>query len=235
MTTDKNSIKEFYDEVYKKGDIRDNCRLYRRIMALINPHFSGRLLDVGCGVGCLLYEASKKNASIYGLDISLQALSKATEIMPFAKVCVGDGEQIPFKDNSFDNVVSLGSLEHFLRPESGIREISRVVKNKGRVVLLLPNSFFLGDILKVLLQGKGPDQWQIHERLLSREQWRLLIEENGMAVEKIYGYNKYPELFQEGTFKIKSIKKYIRAFLLKHLCPLNLSWQFVYVCRKSNN
>ena len=97
--------------------------------------------------------------------------------------------------------------------------------------MLLPNSFYLGNILKVLFKGKTEEQWQIQERLLTKEQWRILIERNGLIVKKIYGYNKYPELFQEGTFKIKSIKKYIMTLLMKYLCPVNLSCQFLYVCK----
>jgi len=232
---DKNTIKKFYNNIYKKGDIRDNTRLYRWIADLINVMLSNRLLDVGCGTGCLLYEASKKNVTIFGMDISHEALSKAKNRLPFIKACVADGEKIPFKDSSFDNVISLGSIEHFLSPESGIMEIRRVLRNNGHAILLLPNSFYLGDIFRVLFKAKPEEQWQIQEKLLTKEQWRLLIEKNGLMVEKVYGYNKYPELFQEGTFKIKSIKKYIKTFLMKYFCPLNLSWQFVYVCRKLND
>jgi len=229
---DKKSIKEFYDSIYKKGDIRDSARLYRWIVGLTSPAPASFLLDVGCGIGCLLYEASKTNINAFGLDISFEALAKAKKIMPFIKVCVAEGESIPFRSYSFDNVISLGSIEHFLSPETGITEIARVLRNKGRAILLLPNSFWLGDILKVLWRGQHSQQWQIQERLLTKEEWRQLLERNGLIVEKVYGYNKYPQFFQQGTLKIKSIKKYIKTFLMKYLCPLNLSWQFVYVCRK---
>lgn len=231
---DRNNIREFYNNVYKDGDIRDNVRLYRWITSLVSPFKSTRLLDVGCGVGCLLYEANRRNFEVFGFDISQDALTKARQTLPFAKVCVADGEKIPFKDGSFDNVVSLGSIEHFLQPKTGIKEIKRVLKGSGKAILLLPNSFYLGSILKVIFTGKPEEQWQIQEKLMNREEWRRIIEENGLKVERIYRYNKYPELLQEGTLKLKSIKKYIKTFLMKYLCPFNLSWQFVYVCRKSS-
>ena len=230
--TDKNTIKEFYNNVYKAGDIRDNRRLYRWIVGFLNPSVHSRLLDVGCGVGCLLYEANKQNFAVFGLDISQGALVKAKQGLPCAKLCVADGEKIPFQDGAFDNVVSLGSIEHFLQPETGIKEIKRLLKPGGKAVLLLPNSFYLGDILNVLFRGKPKEQWQIQERLMDREEWRKMIEESGLKVDKICGYNKYPELFQEGMLRLKSVKKYIKAYFMKYLCPFNLSWQFVYVCRK---
>jgi SAM-dependent methyltransferase len=229
---DKITIKKFYNDVYRKGDIRDNSRLYRWIISLINPVASGRLLDVGCGVGCLLYEANKRNINVFGLDVSYEALAKARKMMPSMRASVADGERLPFKDDSFDSVVSLGSIEHFLHPERGIEEIGRVSKINGKIVLLLPNSFYLGDVLKVLFRGRSDEQWQIQEKLLTRDQWRLFIESNGLKVDKIYRYNKYPEFFQEGTLKVKSLRKYIKTFFMKYLCPFNLSWTFVYVCRK---
>jgi ubiquinone/menaquinone biosynthesis C-methylase UbiE len=228
----KNNIKEFYNDVYRKGDIRDNRRLYSWIVKLLKPFPGAKVLDIGCGVGCLLYEAAKKKAGLFGLDLSEEALKKLKIIIPSAKICVADGEKIAFKDASFDRVASLGSIEHFLSPETGIREVARILKKDGMAILLLPNSFFLGEILKVARTGKSDQQWQIQERLLNREEWRLLIEKNGLKVERVYGYNKYPELFQEGSWKIKSISKFIRAFCMHYFCPLNLSWEFVYVCRK---
>jgi len=227
-------IKGFYDSVYKTGDIRDNMRLYRWIVRLINPDPSTSLLDVGCGIGCTFFETQEKKISGFGLDISLEALGKAKQAFPGVRLCVADGEKIPFRDESFDNAVSLGSIEHFLSPETGIKEISRVLRNKGKAALILPNSFFLGDILKVMFRGRCEEAWQIQEKVMTLEQWRALIEENGLKVERIFGYNKFPELFKEGTLKMKSIRKFIKTFLMKHLCPLNLSWQFVFVCRKEN-
>lgn len=228
----RKEIKEFYNRIYEKGDIRDNMRLYRWVVKLINPKAGYKLFDVGSGVGCFLYEASRRGVKVIGMDISFKALLKARENFSDIRVFTGDGEKIPLKDNSLDYVVSLGSVEHFLIPEKGMQEFVRILKKNGRVALLLPNSFYLGDIFKVLFKGKTEEQWQIQEKLLSKEEWRELIEENGLKVEKIYGYNKYPELFQKGTLKMKSFRKLIQTLLMKCLCPLNLSWEFLYICKK---
>jgi len=228
----KNNIKNFYEEVYLRGDIRDNQRLYCWIIDLVKPMPRERLLDIGCGVGCMLYEASRTGTMVFGLDISLEALKKVKNAVPAANICVADGEKVSFKNNSFHKVISLGSIEHFLSPEIGIREVARILTDNGLAILLLPNSFYLGDILKVARTGRQEEQWQIQEKLYTREEWRFLIENNGLKVEKIYGYNKYPELFKEGSLRIKSIPKFIRTFLMRCFCPLNLSWQFLYICRK---
>ena len=231
-TLDSGSIRRFYDAVYEKGDIRDNARLYRRIIALLDPRPGTVLLDVGCGVGCLLQEAFAAGVHPYGLDLSHAALVKARGLVPAACLSVGDGEHLPFREGAFDYVVSLGSIEHFIHPEAGIREIARLLKPLGRAALILPNRFYLGDILRVA-RGRDPEaQWQIQETLLTRAEWCALLESGGLRVERVYGYNKYPELFKPGTLKMKSLRKFVQVSCMKICCPLNLSWQFVFVCRR---
>jgi ubiquinone/menaquinone biosynthesis C-methylase UbiE len=230
----KRKIKQFYEQVYKSGDIRDNIRQYRRIFSLIKLYPDMRLLDIGCGCGYLSYTAKSEQIDIYGMDISFNALSKGKQNFPFLKVCVANGENVPFKDESFDVVFCLGALEHFLQPEIGIEEIKRVLKKEGFSIMVLPNSFSLKNISRVLFKGDVEEQWQIQEKNLTKEQWRELIEANGLKVKSVYKYNKYPELFREGTYKMKSLKKYFRNLLMSIFCPLNFSWQFIFVCSKNN-
>ncbi|MCM8770306.1 MAG: hypothetical protein NC936_00345 [Candidatus Omnitrophica bacterium] len=95
---------------------------------------------------------------------------------------------------------------------------------------MMPNSYFLGDILKVVFKVEPSEQWQTKETLLSKNQWKNLLEGHGFIVQKIYSYNKYPELFKNGSLKLKSIRKFIKTFLMKYFCPFNLSWQFIFLC-----
>lgn len=228
----KKDVRGFYDEVYKNGDIRDNLVFYKWVVDLIDLKPSSKLLDIGCGVGCLLREANKRQADSFGLDISFHALIKAGKALQEARLSVGDGEALPFKENSFDVIVSLGSIEHFFNQEKALKEIFRILKDKGQAILILPNSFYLEDIFKVLVKGKTDEQWQIQERLMTKEGWKGLIESSGLKVEKIYGRNKFPELFAEGTFKLKSVRKFVKRLLIKYFCPVNLSWEFLFLCKK---
>lgn len=228
-------IKNFYDEVYRGGDIRDNALLYRWIARLIDAGRGESLLDVGCGTGCSFKSLNTINVKMFGLDISIEALKKLKKSNPEINLCSGDGERLPFADGSFDKVISLGSIEHFPDPGKGLAQICRVLKPKGRALFILPNSFYLGDILKVIFTGGLEEAWQIQEKLLTKSQWKMLIEENGFVVNKVYGYNKFPELFQSGTLKFKSLGKFIKLTIMRLICPLNLSWQFVYICDKKQN
>lgn len=230
QTINKEELQRFYDGVYAKGDIRDNERLYRWILNLLHPEKNKRLLDIGCGSGWLLREAERLSLKTYGIDISCEAVKRAKANAPNSEVSVGDGEKLPWPANYFDYVSSLGSLEHYISPEKGVREIQRILRPDGIAVIMLPNAYQFGEIFKVLFTGRGSEQWQAVERHLTKNQWKEFLEGNGLKVIKILKYNKYPEFFQAGTFKIKSIRKFIATSLIRYLSPFNFSQQFVYIC-----
>jgi len=51
---------------------------------------------------------------------------------------LGDAENLPFEDDSFDAAISAGSIEYWPNPQKGIEEMTRVTKSGGRVVILAP-------------------------------------------------------------------------------------------------
>jgi SAM-dependent methyltransferase len=94
-----------------------------------------RLLDVGCGAGLLSLLASLRGAQVTALDASPALLEIARQRLPRANVREGDLEALPFVDASFDAVVAVNSL--FFADDMGValREIIRVVRPGGRVVV----------------------------------------------------------------------------------------------------
>lgn len=224
--------RDFYDSVYAGGDIRDNAKLYAWVMKLFRPEKGRRFLDAGCGGGWLLREAQKYNLVTCGIDISPEAVKRARERAPRSEVLAGNGEDLPWPDNHFDYAASLGCLEHYINPDKGAEEIQRVLKPDGIAVVILPNRYQLGDILTALFTGKGAEEWQVIERHATKNQWKEFLEKSGLEVKRIFKYNKYPEFFQAGTFKMKSIRKFIIVVLIRYLSPFNLAQQFVYICGK---
>lgn len=224
-----------YNRIYRSSGIRANSAYYKWLVRLLNPRPGAKLLDVSCGEGIFLSEALKEVKQIkeFGLDISDVAVSVVKKHCPQAMLIVADGQKIPFKDKQFDYVTCLGSLEHYLDPGSGIREIARVAKDSAKFCIVLPNSFDLDLFLHIIKKGDKPvDNFQILEKTATRNEWGNLLGTNGFSVEAVYGSNLWPELFQERTFKFKSISKFIRRFLIKHFCPLNLAREFIFICKK---
>ncbi len=99
------------------------------------------VLDIGCGVAGILTQLP--DAFHYqGLDISefaVQDAEKAWKERPNTAFAQSDLHSVPFKNESFDIVLSINSLEHMLNPASLMLEIKRVLKPNGYFVVTAPN------------------------------------------------------------------------------------------------
>lgn len=110
------------------------------------------ILNVGCGP-CFF---SQKNAIVVGIDPSIELLKRATTIPTKTIRIVGKGESLPFKDQSFDAVVSFTALQNFDDIEQGIKEIKRVTKKNGTItVTFLKKSKKRKEILNLLKKHLG--------------------------------------------------------------------------------
>lgn len=88
------------------------------------------ILDVGCGTGISLERFQNKCKKIIGIDPNKELLKQCK-----GKTILGKAEKLPFKDNSFDIVVSLTSLHHTNLKKS-VSEIKRVAKSQIAISFL---------------------------------------------------------------------------------------------------
>jgi protein-L-isoaspartate(D-aspartate) O-methyltransferase len=96
------------------------------------------ILDVGCGKGYLLHEFTRAvpGVNVSGIDISGYAIENSKEeVKPFLRE--GNAISLPYEDNTFDYVVSLGTLHNLYNYElkQAIQEIERVGKDKKHVMI----------------------------------------------------------------------------------------------------
>lgn len=210
-----------YDEIYKKSPLRESKEHYKWVAGILAPGNSGRLLDIACGGGYFLAEVEKRGLDTFGLDFSKVALQIACSQTSRSALILGDAENLPFEDDSFDYVANLGSLEHFLRPDIGLREMTRVLKKDGTAIILVPNSYFFMTLWNVLRRGStGRETDQKLDRWATKEEWTELIDKNGLGVKRIQKYN------------YKSPRAPLRYKILRPFIPLNLSYCFLFICRK---
>lgn len=94
-----------------------------------------RLFDAGCGAGLLGVLAGFRGAHVTALDASEALVAIARERLPEADVREGDLEALPFADASFDAVTAVNSVFYAADMAAAIRELSRVVRPGGRVVV----------------------------------------------------------------------------------------------------
>lgn len=101
----------------------------------------GRILDIGCG-SCAW---NCKHWEVTGFDLSEKLLVKGILEKRLAKKVVGDIENgLPFKDGEFDAVVLTEVLEHLENPQEKLREMARVVRKGGCLIVTVPFGSWLG-------------------------------------------------------------------------------------------
>jgi ubiquinone/menaquinone biosynthesis C-methylase UbiE len=97
------------------------------------------VLDIGCGTGHLAGELMQRGYAAWGVDLSEAMVEYAREHYDPDRFRVGDIEQIPFPDNTFDAVMCLGVMEYLEKDEPALREMWRVLKSGGHAVITTPS------------------------------------------------------------------------------------------------
>ncbi|WP_435095557.1 methyltransferase domain-containing protein [Halorubrum sp. N11] len=144
-----------------------------------------KVLDVGCGTGFGTEGLLEHADDVHGLDQSVHQMEKAFEkfgkhdLVNFYR---GDAERLPFRDDTFDIVWSSGSIEYWPNPIEGLRELRRVAKPGGQVLVV------------------GPDY--PHNRILQRVADAIMLFYDEDEADRMFdaaGYETYEHHIQRST------------------------------------
>ena len=134
--------KNSFNKQAEKYDTSDYSKYPREcypfVLNTINNIPFNKVLDLGCGTGVILKEISSINSDVelFGLDLSENMIAKATQRLgTTANLSVGDAENLPYADNTFDLVCCVESFHHYPNPKKALSEINRVLKNGGLFLL----------------------------------------------------------------------------------------------------
>lgn len=146
-------------EVNESVDFSSALHEYRR--------FAGKsVLDVGCGNGYVASRYAREGARAYGVDITdaaVQLTRKRFDLLGLeGHFAVASAEGLPFADDTFDCVCSMGVIHHTPDPKKAMDEIHRVLKPSGRLIVMVYNRnsalYQLRFRLESLLTGKDRRQ-----------------------------------------------------------------------------
>lgn len=143
----------FWDEKMHDEDSLPESPIYKdktRTVIKILSKFNGKVLDIGLGGAILEHCLSESDKLVFsGIDISPYVIRKAkSELKGVFKV--GNLQDIPFKDRSFDIVLALDVLEHIPSYETldVYKEIIRVSKRKFKIIISVPLNENLEEMVK---------------------------------------------------------------------------------------
>ena len=119
------------------------------------------ILEIATGEGALSRHLTGKGAEVSAADFSYTGLSEAQKRSNYrelqARYVQADLQSLPFRDDSFDLVISCETLEHLECPERGIRELVRIARNNAELYLTIPNYFNLMGLALIYRKLRGKD------------------------------------------------------------------------------
>ncbi len=151
----------YWQEIYKGTGVMDivhqlRLRTVVGFASKLPPSRVQRVLDAGCGAGLTTVELARRGYCVYAVDsvpemIELTRAGAGREQVQSQVRCArGNVQNLPFGDASFDLVIASGVLPWVPAPEDAVRELSRVLKPGGRMILTTDNRWGLCWVLDPL-------------------------------------------------------------------------------------
>ncbi len=137
------TISKNYDGLNRVISFGIDVKWRKKVVALVRKADSDTILDIATGTGDLAIALVKTGASrIVGLDISTGMLEigkqkvRQKQLGNTVEMVLGDGENLPFENDSFDAVTVAFGVRNFENLEKGLTEINRILKPGGIFVVL---------------------------------------------------------------------------------------------------
>ncbi len=109
--------------------------LYETVLNEAGIGAGNSVLDVGCGSGLFCYLATKRGARTAGIDAAPKLIEIARSRTPSGDFHIGEMEELPFGDGSFDLVAGFNSFQFAADPVNALRQARRVAKPSGLVAM----------------------------------------------------------------------------------------------------
>lgn len=166
---------------------------------------SQRLLDAGSGETLSIVNRYAPHVKLaVGVDVVTPSLAPA----PNGAVTVGDLAALPFRDESFDVIVSRSVVEHLEQPLAVFTELRRILRPGGRIVLATPNKYYYSCLVAGLIPyawkdgfmrwafgGEGYDHFPVFYRANSRVALRRIADRAGLRITHLQAIRHFPFYF----------------------------------------
>ena len=187
---------------------KDKLRLLERSIP-ISPRRAA--LDLGCAQGILGYFARRKGGFWVHTDEDMANLLAAKEILELDLVQL-KGENLPFREGSFDLVLCLDYLEHIEHDDRALVEIARVLRAEGEFIAVTPHTgrFFILHKLRSAL-GLRLEYFGHKREGYSFPKLEAKLARTGLRVKRKVTYSRFFSEFFELVLNFVYIKLLARA------------------------
>ncbi|NJE25547.1 class I SAM-dependent methyltransferase [Thermococcus sp. MV5] len=169
-----------YDDWYKTKVGQYVNRTEKKLVFSMIKSKNGKALDLGCGTGNYTLELYTRGFDVVGVDLSEEMLKIARKKLPRVKFIRANAYSLPFKENTFDLVLTITMFEFIHKPELALNEIYRVLRPGGEVVIGTMN---------------GKSFWFIFKRIKS------LFEETAYRYARFYTPSELESLMKGAGFE----------------------------------
>jgi demethylmenaquinone methyltransferase/2-methoxy-6-polyprenyl-1,4-benzoquinol methylase len=141
---DKNpaDVQAMFDDVARRYDLTNDVlsmgqdrRWRRQVIDAVAPVPGEVVLDLAAGTGTSSQPFLDRGATVVPCDFSVGMLRVGKRARPHLPFVAGDGTRLPFADDTFDAVTISFGLRNIVDPDAGLRELLRVTKPGGRLVV----------------------------------------------------------------------------------------------------
>lgn len=160
----------------------------------------GTVLDIACASGygtAILVDYADR---IVGMDVEERALAEARERIPAATFQAVSAPPIPVSSSTFDTIVTFETIEHIEDDAGYARELARILKPDGKVLLSTPNKEVTSP------DGPPPNTWHVREYRL--DDLRRVLEEAGLRVDAVYSQGGRPRSNARDRLALKVVARF---------------------------
>ena len=152
--------------------------------SFIDANIDGKTLNLGAGEVLWIENfLFLNNLNIISSDVDERNLRDHNKAKDKRVI---DATKIPLKNNEISQAIILDVLEHIKEDEKAVKEINRVLKPNGKLIVCVPND--------TLLSYLNPVRYVQHERHYSIQEITSLLKRNGFEIERVFAGGRFFEL-----------------------------------------
>ncbi len=209
----------------QRGNLQTNLDFLAQTN-LLKP--ADKVLEIGCGIGTVVFDLSQRGYDVQGTDISQVAIEYGRNKYKGIRLDAQPAEELAFEDGMFDVVLSFDLFEHIARIDLHVAEVRRVLKAGGYYLFQTPNKW--SNVIFETLTHKSLKWRRVHPSLHTPGQLRRRLAKQGFDA-RFVKMNPVNEFTRDKFRKLGPLGRVVERLDFRKL-PLGLQTNLYVVARK---